>query len=149
MKQHGIGVGYKFPHDFEGHDVAQQYLPDKLHEAGRRYYVPTEQGVERQIGERMEAREAARTAGPPKPRKPSGPAVDSMRIAGPGHAHPRGSAQDAGRDPEEGRRLAGRGEPPMGFYLFILVVVILVVGFVGWLIWWLVDRDRPDRGDRG
>ena len=67
---------------------------------------------------------------------------------GPGHAHPRRSAQDAGRDPEEGRRLAGRGEPPMGFYLFILVVVILVVGFVGWLIWWLVDRDRPDRGDR-
>ncbi len=82
MKQHGIGVGYKFPHEFEGHDVAQQYLPDKLHEAGRRYYVPTEQGVERQIGERMEARQAARTAGPPKPRKPSGPAVDSMRIAG-------------------------------------------------------------------
>ena len=82
MKQHGIGVGYKFPHDFEGHDVAQQYLPDKLQEAGRRYYVPTEQGVERQIGERMEAREAARAAGAPKPRKPTGPAVDSMRIAG-------------------------------------------------------------------
>ncbi len=82
MKQHGIGVGYKFPHDFEGHDVAQQYLPDKLQEAGRRYYVPTEQGVERQIGERMEARQAARAAGAPKARKPTGPAVDSMRIAG-------------------------------------------------------------------
>ena len=30
MKQHGIGVGYKFPHDFEGDDVEQQYLPDEL-----------------------------------------------------------------------------------------------------------------------
>jgi putative ATPase len=82
MKQHGIGVGYKFPHDFEGHDVDQQYLPDKLQEAGRRYYVPTDQGVERQIGERMEAREVARAAGPPKPRKPPEPAIDSMRVSG-------------------------------------------------------------------
>ncbi len=28
MKHHGIGVGYMYPHDFEGHDVNQQYLPD-------------------------------------------------------------------------------------------------------------------------
>ena len=44
MKQHGIGVGYKFPHDFEGDDVEQQYLPDEL--VGRRYYVPDDQGHE-------------------------------------------------------------------------------------------------------
>ena len=30
MKAHGIGVGYVFPHDFEGDDVEQQYLPDEL-----------------------------------------------------------------------------------------------------------------------
>ena len=30
MKQHGIGVGYRYPHDFEGADVEQQYLPDDL-----------------------------------------------------------------------------------------------------------------------
>ena len=30
MKQHGIGVGYRYPHDFEGADVDQQYLPDEL-----------------------------------------------------------------------------------------------------------------------
>ena len=30
MKQHGIGVGYQYPHDFEGADVEQQYLPDEL-----------------------------------------------------------------------------------------------------------------------
>ena len=30
MKHHGIGVGYRYPHDFEGADVEQQYLPDEL-----------------------------------------------------------------------------------------------------------------------
>ena len=39
MKQHGIGFGHKFPHDFEGDDVDQQYLPDEL--VGRRYYSRT------------------------------------------------------------------------------------------------------------
>jgi putative ATPase len=65
VKRHGIGVGYRYPHDFEGADVEQQYLPDTL--SGRRYYLPTDQGYESTIGERMArraaAREAARTAG--------------------------------------------------------------------------------------
>src|SRR4051812_38679979 len=30
MKQHGIGVGYRYPHEFEDADVDQQYLPDEL-----------------------------------------------------------------------------------------------------------------------
>ena len=30
MKQFGIGVGYRNPHDYDGADVEQQYLPDKL-----------------------------------------------------------------------------------------------------------------------
>jgi putative ATPase len=64
MKQHGIGVGYRYPHDFEGADVAQQYLPDEL--ADRRYYLPTDQGYEGTIANRMEARSAARTAGKPR-----------------------------------------------------------------------------------
>ena len=57
MKQHGIGVGYQFPHDFEGDDVEQQYLPDEL--VGRRYYVPGDQGYEVTIAARMAAREEA------------------------------------------------------------------------------------------
>jgi putative ATPase len=65
MKHHGIGVGYRYPHDFDGADVEQQYLPDALLE--RRYYVPTDQGYESTISERMTrraaAREAAREAG--------------------------------------------------------------------------------------
>jgi putative ATPase len=53
MRQHGIGVGYRNPHDHDGADVEQQYLPDKL--AGRRYYEPSEQGWEQRIRERMDA----------------------------------------------------------------------------------------------
>ena len=67
MKTHGIGVGYEFPHDFEGDDVEQQYLPDEL--VGRRYYVPNDQGHEVTIAARMAAREEARTGGKPKRKK--------------------------------------------------------------------------------
>jgi putative ATPase len=62
MKAHGIGVGYKFPHDFEGDDIEQQYLPDEL--VGRRYYVPGDQGYEATIAARMAAREEARKERP-------------------------------------------------------------------------------------
>jgi putative ATPase len=58
MRQHGIGVGYRYPHDYEGGDVEQQYLPDLL--TGRRYYRPTGEGMERLIGERMGRLAAAR-----------------------------------------------------------------------------------------
>jgi hypothetical protein len=58
MKQHGIGVGYRYSHDFEGADVEQQYLPDGV--VARRYYLPTDQGYETTIGARMAARAEAR-----------------------------------------------------------------------------------------
>ncbi len=62
MKHHGIGVGYRFPHDYEGDDLEQQYLPDEL--VGRRYYSPNDQGYEATIAARMEARAQARTERP-------------------------------------------------------------------------------------
>ncbi len=62
MKAHGIGVGYKFPHDFEGDDIEQLYLPDEL--VGRRYYVPGDQGYEATIAARMAAREETRKERP-------------------------------------------------------------------------------------
>ena len=40
MKNLGYSVGYKYPHDFPGHYVEQQYLPDKM--LGTKYYVPDE-----------------------------------------------------------------------------------------------------------
>lgn len=46
-KQLGHGLGYLYPHDYPGHYVKQQYLPDELiHE---KYYVPSEEGYEKNI----------------------------------------------------------------------------------------------------
>ena len=63
MKSHGIGVGYRYPHDFPGADVEQQYLPDRL--VGTRYYEPSDQGFERQLGELMDRRRERRSAAKP------------------------------------------------------------------------------------
>ena len=51
----GNGVGYKYAHDYPGHYVVQQYLPDEL--VGTRYYIPSEQGGEKKIKEAKERRE--------------------------------------------------------------------------------------------
>jgi putative ATPase len=47
----GWASGYQYPHDFEGHYVYQEYLPDALR--GRRYYTPSDSGAERAIAERL------------------------------------------------------------------------------------------------
>jgi len=53
MQAEGYGQGYRYPHDYPGHYVSgEQYLPDAL--AGERYYEPTDQGVERQVLERLQ-----------------------------------------------------------------------------------------------
>ncbi len=40
MSDFGYGEGYKYPHDYPGHYVEQQYLPDKI--LGTKYYIPDE-----------------------------------------------------------------------------------------------------------
>ena len=40
MKKDGYHVGYKYPHDYPGHYVEQQYMPDKM--LGTKYYIPDE-----------------------------------------------------------------------------------------------------------
>lgn len=47
----GHGKGYKYPHDETVGVSTQQYLPDKL--LGRKYYIPTERGNEREISARL------------------------------------------------------------------------------------------------
>jgi len=48
----GWGEGYRYPHDFEGNFVpGEEYLPEPLR--GAQFYRPTEQGLERSIGERL------------------------------------------------------------------------------------------------
>ena len=48
-KRLGHGEGYKYAHDYEGHFVPQDYLG-----ADKRYYEPSDQGVEKKIKERVE-----------------------------------------------------------------------------------------------
>jgi putative ATPase len=43
-RQLGHGKGYKYPHDFPGHRVEQEYRPERF--SGRRYYEPSDQGEE-------------------------------------------------------------------------------------------------------
>ena len=43
----GHGKGYRYPHDYPGHYVSQDYLPAAV--AGKKFYRPTEQGGEKNI----------------------------------------------------------------------------------------------------
>jgi putative ATPase len=52
MKEWGYGEGYQHAHKFQDAVVDMDCLPPSL--TGRRYYHPTERGVEKRIGERME-----------------------------------------------------------------------------------------------
>ncbi len=52
-KRIGRGKNYKYPHNFDGHYVAEDYLPDAL--VGHEYYTPSEQGYELEIRKRMNA----------------------------------------------------------------------------------------------
>ena len=94
MKHHGMGVGYRYPHDYDGADVDQRYLPDELD--GKRYYLPTDQGYESTITERMarraDARQQARQTG--KTPKSPFPSPDV----------PRGSGDRVFRAREENRK---------------------------------------------
>ena len=104
MKQHGIGVGYRYSHDFEGADVEQQYLPDAL--AARRYYLPTDQGYESTIAARMAARAEARAAAKEAGKTPAIPLPHPGGLAPSGrrdHEDARDEPQEAGRDREAGR----------------------------------------------
>lgn len=58
-KRLGHGEGYKYAHDFPGHFVPQDYLG-----SDKRYYEPTEQGVEKKIKERLDKWRELRKAKP-------------------------------------------------------------------------------------
>ena len=59
-KRFGHGEGYLYPHDFPGHYVPQEYLPEDAR--SRPYYEPTELGYERRIRERLAEWERQRSA---------------------------------------------------------------------------------------
>ena len=58
MKAMGYAGGYRYPHNFEGHYVPEEYLPDELQ--GSEFYRPSDSGEEARIKERLEALRARR-----------------------------------------------------------------------------------------
>ena len=41
------GQGYKYPHDYDGHYIKQEYAPKSCQ--GKKYYIPTNEGFEERI----------------------------------------------------------------------------------------------------
>ena len=103
MKQHGIGIGYKNPHDFEGDDVAQQYLPDEI--ATHHYFTAGDQGHEAQIGARMADRAAARAES--ARRKKVRPGSDPMGVFG---AAMKAAGESRGKLAAEQKKDAGEND---------------------------------------
>jgi putative ATPase len=56
MKELGYGKGYRYAHDYEGHRVEQQHLPDEL--AGERFYNPSSEGFEARRASRWQRDES-------------------------------------------------------------------------------------------
>ena len=52
-KNLGRGTNYKYPHDYPGNYVPQQYLPDEIKDA--RFYKPSDSGYEKEIKERLQS----------------------------------------------------------------------------------------------
>jgi len=52
MKSMGYSGGYRYPHNFAGNYVPEQYLPDALR--GQHFYQPGENGEEVEIRARLE-----------------------------------------------------------------------------------------------
>jgi putative ATPase len=51
MKELGYGKDYRYPHSFDNHFIEEGYLPEEL--KNKQYYLPTENGNEKQIKERL------------------------------------------------------------------------------------------------
>ncbi|MBR5942952.1 MAG: replication-associated recombination protein A, partial [Clostridia bacterium] len=51
MRDVGYGKGYQYAHDFEDKLTDMQCLPDSL--LGKKYYVPTSQGLETKFKDRL------------------------------------------------------------------------------------------------
>jgi putative ATPase len=75
----GHGQGYQYPHEFDGHHVAQNYLPEAI--KGMRFYEPGDQGYETQVADRLERwRKAVEQALAIEPH--AGPQVTEQEIIG-------------------------------------------------------------------
>jgi putative ATPase len=119
--RYGHGVGYVYAHDAPGGVARQRYLPDDL--AGARYYVPTERGAERRMGERLERLQAllGRSGSPAGNHEPETPteggtssAAERQPDPGSGSAVVPGTYRQPATGPggEVGAPVAGRDSSP-------------------------------------
>jgi putative ATPase len=53
-KKLGAGIGYRYPHNYEHHYVKQDYMPEP-----RIFYIPSTEGFEKIIHERLQQRRKA------------------------------------------------------------------------------------------
>ncbi len=53
MKNIGYGTKYKYPHSYPGHFLQEEYLPEELKD--RQYYLPSENGNEKTMKDRLAA----------------------------------------------------------------------------------------------
>jgi putative ATPase len=70
MKEMGYGKDYKYAHDYPGHIVDQQHLPDAL--KGKQFYTPGKLGYEKDVMDRLKAwwqqkNQSKETEGPAEP----------------------------------------------------------------------------------
>ena len=63
MKALDYGKGYQYAHDLESKVADMQCLPDSLKD--RKYYHPTDEGIEKRIKARLEELKRAKTSSPP------------------------------------------------------------------------------------
>ncbi len=69
MREMDYGKGYKYAHDYEGHFTKQEHLPESVR--GSRYYIPSDEGFEKSVSERLTRLWGQRQAnGPVTPEEP-------------------------------------------------------------------------------
>ena len=117
MKQHGIGIGYKFPHEFEGARRRAAIPSRRAHRAVAGFYIPNEQGYKsaRSPYAGGPRGRPGRTAPPKAPEAERTGSRPRSRMHGQVAHVQEGGAQDAGQDPEEGRRLEVGRLGPVSF----------------------------------
>jgi hypothetical protein len=101
MKAHGIGVGYRYPQEFEGADVDQQYLPDEL--VDRRYLPADRPGLRGDDRRPPGGPQGGTCSGEEGRQDAAQPAPDAGCRQERPDAGARDGPQAAGRDREEGR----------------------------------------------
>jgi putative ATPase len=87
MKSMGYAGGYKYPHNFSGNYVPEQYLPDEL--VGARFYEPSESGEEARIKARLNELRGQASAREARAGQPRPPGAEPTHASEPEQPEPR------------------------------------------------------------